>query len=93
MATTNGTGQGGKSFQDRELAAEVRTIALAELKKVLKRKKGKLYEAVLIKLAGSVLPRLNELSGPDGQELHINVTAYGAGEYTAQLPKSDTVSN
>ena len=29
----------------------------------------KLYEAILVKLAGTVLPRLNELSGPDGDEL------------------------
>lgn len=61
----------GKTFQDRELAAKVRSLALGELEKVLKKKKGRLYEAVLIKLAGSVLPRLNEVSGEDGGPIHI----------------------
>jgi hypothetical protein len=71
MATKNGTGQGGKSFQDRELAARVRTLTLAECEKHLKKGKGKLYEQVLLKLASSVLPRLNEHSGPDGENLVI----------------------
>lgn len=69
---SSGTGQGGKSMQDRELAARVRTLALNEIEKALKNKKNKrLYEAVLIKLAGSVLPRLNEHSGPDGKPIPI----------------------
>lgn len=59
----------GKDFNDRVLAAKVRTLALGEIAKVLKRKKGKLYEAVLIKLAGAVLPRLNEHTGADGEAL------------------------
>ena len=58
-------------MQDRELAARVRSLALSEIEKVLKRKKGRLYEAVLIKLAGSVLPRLNELSGPEGSPIPL----------------------
>ena len=69
MAQGNGTGQGGKSMQDRELATKVRTLALNEVHKVLLTGKGKLYEAVLIKLAGTVLPRLNEHTGADGEEL------------------------
>ena len=68
---SSGTGQGGKSMQDRELAARVRSLALSEIEKVLKRKKGKLYEAVLIKLAGTVLPRLNEHSGPEGTPIPL----------------------
>lgn len=68
----SGTGQGGKSMQDRELAARVRTLALTEIEKALKNKKNKrLYEAVLIKLAGTVLPRLNEHSGPEGGPIEI----------------------
>lgn len=61
----------GKNFNDRELAAEVRTLALEEVQKVLRKGKGKLYEAVLIKLAGTVLPRLNELTGKDGGAIEI----------------------
>lgn len=67
----NGTGRTGKSFQDRELAARVRTLTLLECEKALKKKKGKMYESVLLKLAGSVLPRLNEHSGPDGEPIPL----------------------
>lgn len=71
MAGVKGTG--GKSFQDRELAARVRTLALGEIEKVLKNPKNKLYGPVLIKLAGSVLPRLNEHTGADGAELPVPI--------------------
>ena len=69
----SGTGQGGKSMQDRELAARVRTLTLNEIEKHLKKGKGRLYEAVLIKLAGTVLPRLNEHTGPEGKELPVPI--------------------
>lgn len=71
MAKGTGTGQGGKSMQDRELAARVRTLTLLQCEKHLKKGKGKMYEAVLLKLAGSVLPRLNEHSGGDGEPISI----------------------
>lgn len=67
----SGTGQGGKSMQDRELAAKVRTLALEEVYKVLQKGNGQLYEAVLLKLAGTILPRLNEHSGPEGTPIPI----------------------
>lgn len=71
----NHIGKGGKSLQDRELAVRVRTLALNEIEKALKNKKNKrLYEAVLIKLAGSVLPRLQEHSGADGEPLVIQIS-------------------
>jgi hypothetical protein len=73
MAVSNGTGQGGKSMQDRELAARVRTLTLTEIEKVLKNPKNKLYGPVLIKLAGTVLPRLNEHTGADGKELPVPI--------------------
>lgn len=64
-------GAGGKSFQDRELAGRVRTLSLQEIEKVLKNPKSKLYGPILIKLAGTVLPRLNEHSGNDGEPIVI----------------------
>lgn len=79
----SGTGQGGKSMQDRELAARVRTLTLQECEKALLKKKGKLYEAVLLKLAGSVLPRLNEHTGGNGENLPqpiFNVYANNSNE-------------
>lgn len=68
---TLGNGQGGKTSNDRELAARVRTLTLKECEKALLKRKGKLYEAVLLKLAGSVLPRLNEHSGPEGKPIPL----------------------
>ena len=74
MAVTNGTGQGGKTFEERELASRVRTLALHEIEKALKNKRNKkLYEAVLIRLAGTVLPRLNEITGRDGETLVVKI--------------------
>jgi len=72
----NGTGKGGKTFNDRELAARVRTLTLEECERALKKKKGKLYEAVLLRLAGTVLPRLNEHSGEGGGPVEITLTRY-----------------
>jgi len=69
----NGTGKGGKSFQDRELAARVRSLTLQECEKALLKKKGKLYQAVLLKLAGTVLPRLNEHTGEGGGPVEVGV--------------------
>lgn len=74
MATMNGTGKGGKNFQDRELAAKVRTLALNELQEILEDKECKSYSKdyrnqIVLKLAGTVLPRLTEVTGKDGEEL------------------------
>lgn len=69
----SGTGQGGKTLQDRELAARVRNLALSEIEKILTKPKHKLYGAVIVKLAGSVLPRLNEHTGAEGRELPVPI--------------------
>lgn len=55
----------GKNYNDIQLAARVRTMALEEVEKVLRKRKGKFYEAVLIRLAGTLLPRLNVINGDD----------------------------
>lgn len=65
------TGKGGKTYEDRQLAGRVRTLALEEIEKILHRPKHKLYGAVIIKLAGTVLPRLNEHSGPEGKPIPL----------------------
>ena len=49
--------------------SQFRSLTLAECEKQLLKKKGRLYEAVLLRLAGSVLPRLQEHSGPDGGDI------------------------
>ena len=75
------TNRGGKSLNDRKLAARVRTLALNEIAQILAQPKVQmrpeeydLYKAVLIKLAGTVLPRLHEHTGEDGEKLHITIS-------------------
>ena len=78
----NGLGNsGGKSLQDRKLAAKVRRLALSEIYKALSMPKKKrlkddqeLYNAILIRLAGTVLPKLNEVTGEDGGAINISIS-------------------
>lgn len=79
MAKMNGTGQGGKSFQDRTLAAEVRSLTLNKIKDLFTKPRvdmdahdAKLHDEILIKLAGTVLPRLNEVTGTDGEPIVVS---------------------
>lgn len=72
---------GGKSLQDRKLAAQVRSLALDRIKDLLEMPTVKmkaddyeLYKAVLIKLSGTVLPRLNEVTGEDGEPIKHSIT-------------------
>jgi hypothetical protein len=65
---------GGKSLNDRKLAATVRTLALSEIKKYLEAteegyKDKEMKNAIILKLAPSLLPRLNEHTGEDGKDL------------------------
>lgn len=71
----------GVSFNDRELAGQVRTLALSEVMKILKEGEGKLYEAVLIRLAGTILPRLNEITGENGSPVIIELSGVTANKY------------
>lgn len=76
MQQRTGTGKGGKSFQDRELSAQIRREGLQNLGLVLtddpKVKKWSEYKRqMLLKLAPTLLPRLNEVTGADGESLII----------------------
>lgn len=64
-------GQKGKSFNDRELAGEVRTLTLTEIKKALLGDDEDFKKQVILKLAGTILPRLNELTGENGGAIKI----------------------
>jgi hypothetical protein len=68
---TNALGNtGGKTLNDRKLAAEVRSLALSEIKAILKQAgMSRLKTQILLKLAPSILPRLNEHTGKDGDDL------------------------
>ena len=80
----NATGNsGGKSLNDRRLAAEVRTLTLKKIKQILEMPEVKMkaddyeiYKAVLIKLSGTVLPRLTEHTGEDGNDIIVKITKY-----------------
>jgi hypothetical protein len=68
--------QGGKSYNDRVLASEVRTLGLKKIKQCLEDEKNEKYSAdfqrqLLLRLAGTLLPRLNEHTGEDGQPINI----------------------
>lgn len=76
-----GTSQ-GKSFNDRELAASVRTLALEKVKSILiKGEKHKLYAPVLLNLTRSLLPRLNEITGENGSPVIIELSGVTAKKY------------
>ena len=63
---------GGKSLNDRKLAASVRTLALEEIKKILEGDFNEYKRQLILKLAPSLLPRLNEHTGNDGEDLFPN---------------------
>lgn len=73
----SGVGKGGKSLNDRELAAEVRTKALEAIKAVLMNddeataKWSEYKKQMVLKLSASILPRLNEVTGQDGGAIQI----------------------
>lgn len=63
----------GKNYNDRILASEVRTLALEKVMIALKKGKGRFFEQILVRLAGTLLPRLNELTGENGGPLVIEL--------------------
>lgn len=82
LGNTNAVGNsGGKSLQDRKLAADVRKLTLNKIKVIFEMARvdmnasdAALHDALLIKLAGSVLPRLTEVTGEDGGALLITLS-------------------
>lgn len=68
----SGIGQGGKSLQDRVLAADVRKLGLEEMKRVLQGKDEEYKKQLILRLAGTLLPRLNEHTGEDGGAIQIS---------------------
>ena len=73
-------GSKGKSFNDRELAGEVRSLTLDQMKRILldiniklgkNGELSKFQEDLLLRLAPNCLPRLHEHSGPDGGEIPL----------------------
>lgn len=76
---------------DRQLAAEVRRMALGKIKSLLEMgaaqmsdREIQLHDKILEKLAGTVLPRLNEITGEDGEAVKITLVNYASN--TGQIP-------
>jgi hypothetical protein len=65
---------------DMDLGREVRRMTLKKIKKLFQKEEDgildsaeqKLYEAVLIKLSGTALPRINEHTGEEGGPINIS---------------------
>lgn len=64
-------GNKGRSFNDRELAGEVRTLTLTEIRKYLTGNDEDFKKQLLLRLSGSILPRLNEITGENGGPVQI----------------------
>lgn len=61
--------QGGVSLNDRKLAANIRRKLLKEAEKILDGKDEPLKRELLWKMCGTLLPRLQEHTGADGEKL------------------------
>jgi hypothetical protein len=58
---------GGHTYNDKQLAAEVRKLALIEVRDILLQEGlTEMKKQILLKLSSSILPRLNEHSGEGG---------------------------
>ena len=81
----------GKSFQDRELASEVRSLALTQIKRALENSKDEEFKkAILLRLSTTILPRLNEVSGPDGKPIPIlNVHENDSDEESSEAEETN----
>ncbi len=86
---------------DRKLASEVRRLALSKMKVILEKPTvemnamdKELHDAVLLKLAGSVLPRLQEITGEDGGELKITFDpVFKKDDFTQETTGSSPVES
>lgn len=64
----------GISIIDRKLGAEVRRLTLKKIKAILESGKDlEFQKAVILKLASTVLPRINEHSGEGGEAMKVIV--------------------
>ena len=68
--------KGGKCFYDRERAGELRTLLLEDCIKVVTNDPevaewDEFKKALILKMSTNLLPRLQEVSGTDGQPLQV----------------------
>lgn len=78
--------RGGQSLADRRLSAEVRSLGLKKLKAILEGEDNDYQKQIMLKLAASLLPRLNEHSGADGEKLVLQIVNYADTNSTPVQP-------
>jgi hypothetical protein len=73
----------GVNTADKKLAAEVRRLTLNKIKSIFEQPRvdmtphdAELHDALLTRLAGTVLPRLTEVTGEDGGAVELTVIKY-----------------
>lgn len=67
MAKTRGT-----TFNDLQLAGNVRSLGLKMIKEVLEGNDEEYKKALLLKISSSLLPKLNEHTGVDGGAIELS---------------------
>lgn len=79
-------------MQDRKLAAEVRSLTLKKIKAILEGEENDFQRQVMLKLAATVLPRINEVTGEDGGavKLVIDKINYIVPDGTDTTPNTET---
>lgn len=69
----------GIGVNDRKLGAQIRRLTLRKIEKILADDypDEAFQKAVILKLASTVLPRINEHSGEDGESIKVTVEIAG----------------
>ena len=77
---------GGKVIVSKHLTGEVRKLTLQEIRRVLLGKDLEYKKQLVLKLAGTILPRLNEHSGEDGGPMNLTLKIV-SGSYQEKVLK------
>lgn len=78
----------GVTLNDKRLAADVRTLTLNQIKKVLQGNDDDFKKQLILRLAPTVLPRIQEITGEDGEPIKFNLINYGQLGSTVSVPTS-----
>jgi hypothetical protein len=63
----------GVALNDRALGARVRRLTLKEIEKILLGDDDAYKKEIIMKLAPSILPRINEHSGENGEAIKVTI--------------------
>ena len=86
----------GVNQPDRKLAAEVRRLGLAKIKKIFEMaasemsdKERQMHDELLLKMSSSFIPRLTEITGEDGEAIKIVFDKTFNESNTSSTPTGD----